>query len=126
MKQLFTIIVSVICICCGVTSSSRTKIIKGEFEIVQRELHLETSLTGIVRDNYSGAVLPYANVYVTHDTLLSVMANENGRFKLDLIPGKYDLSVTSAGNTTLVIKRLVLKKGERINLALKLGTFIQE
>jgi hypothetical protein len=84
-------------------------------------------LVGTVRDP-SGAVIPNAAVTVTNEAtgvVVSVKAGDNGEFRAgNLLPGKYDLAVNSAGFQPYTLHAITvdLNKTSTSNVTLSVGT----
>jgi hypothetical protein len=84
-------------------------------------------LVGTVRDP-SGAIIPNAAVTVTNEATgvaVSVKAGDNGEFRAgNLLPGKYDLAVSSAGFQPYSLHAITvdLNKTSTANVTLSVGT----
>ncbi|MCU1257142.1 MAG: TonB-dependent receptor plug [Bryobacterales bacterium] len=78
-----------------------------------------------------GAVIPNAEVVITHDATgvtRAVSTNESGLYRApDLTPGMYSIRATAKGFETAVIKQIELQVGSETtaNLAMKLGSVDQ-
>ena len=84
------------------------------------------TLSGVIADS-SGAAVPGAKVSITNvdaGTVREATSNEDGLYSApNLLPGGYEVSVSSPGFATLVRKGITLTVGaqQTLNLELKLG-----
>ena len=89
------------------------------------------SLVGVVTDP-SGAAIANANVSarnVATSTTRTGVTNSSGLYSMpDLIPGKYDITVTAEGFSTSVVSDVGLLAGERreVNVSMTLGAVSQQ
>lgn len=81
------------------------------------------SITGVVFDE-NDKVIPYANVFLTQDTIIKQgsFSDDNGKFNINTIPGNYTLKVSFIGYQDWQLKVEVKKDTIIPNIKLNLST----
>jgi iron complex outermembrane receptor protein len=83
------------------------------------------TFSGTVQDSETGEMLIGANIVWKQDPSFGVATDVNGRFSLELKPGKYFFHVSFTGMVTDTVT-VNIRSGETVNRELKLRPYINE
>ena len=81
----------------------------------------EASVKGVVFDRKTGEPISQVNILI--NSTKGSTTDSEGKFNIELTEGKHKIKADMVGYTTLVTRKIRLRRGEEVEIEIYLGTY---